>query len=628
MKKDINISALFGLIAAFAYWFLALVGGRTTIIGVDTIGNIKAYIIFICVFLGFFFITYFLQIKGRIKHVNSIASAIINVCFLLLLCFLSYHAIRLYAPIWGGMVWKLIMILMAAFSTLVLFVTIQHETATISSLLKNVLIGIATLLLALVWYKSVETSNVFMHTEIYGTLYNVHHSSAYIDQIYAVFHAVPFMGGQADQYGHYGLFFAPVMRLMGSNVHSIAKIIGLLAALSAVLFMYSAFSALSKNSSKIICYVLLLFAGAIPVVNNIYWQTYPHRLIMPSIVMAYVTFIASKGIKKAHFIVGTVLCILGVVWSSDSGMVALLCWVAFIFALFVKRKGANIRSIFIGAFIAIGIVVVSVLVSWEIVNIYNYYVGGAPLTIYEYFGLNNSEYLAGLEASLEFWNMNHTFKIIILLYCFSRSFMGIILNESEKKGVYLEFTASIMALGLSTYYIHNTNAGNETTNLFYAMCLCSIISEYERNKTLSGKGLKDILTGDFGRILSMAIVVLSILLTALLGIRYVYYAEKMTLKYNSDAYDYYKFTDSVQEIKETIDQDTAGVGIGTSAIFLEMGRDRGTYRYGIEDVAFVEESKPDSFIIWQGYNDSYEGYKPAKRFKIDQETWIYYKKIE
>ncbi len=628
MKKEINISALLGFIVAFAYWVIALVLARNSIIGVDTIGNIEAYIIFICIFLGVFFIAFAVLTHVHIKHANHTPTIILNVSLLFLISFMFCKAIKLYAPIWAGVVWKLIMILLVSVSSLIILWALQNDTvAQLSTIFKAVFTVIAFLLLVLVWYKSVETSNVFSHIEFYGTLYNTIHSSAYIDQIYAVFYSVPFTGGQADQYGHYGLFFVPIIRIIGPNMHNIAKIIGLVAASTAALFMYAAYSSLSGKTSKIICYFLLFFSGAIPAVYNVYWQTYPHRLVVPAIIMAYVVFLGSKRIKLFHYFLGCCLCIVGLIWSNDSGLVALFCWTAFVFSSFIKQKGIAFRNIVLDFLICLVILCASVGIAWGVVNIYNHAIAGSFLSIFEYFGLNNMNYLVGLEEKLEFWDMHYIFKIIIFLYCLARSSSEIIIYKSNEKEDYLEFTASIMALGLSTYYIHNTYAGNETTNPFYIMCLCSITSRCEKINIPRTKETIKTFIGNTGKIASFSIAAFAIILMSLMGIRYIYFAKDMTLKYYSDVYDYSKFTESVEEIEKTINYDTAGVGIGTSALFFEMGRDRGTYRFGAEDLIFIQESKPDSFIIWQGYGDSYVGYKPVKSFKIDQETWTYYQKM-
>ncbi len=622
MKKESNLAIFIGLILAHAYWAYALTVGRDLILGVNQLGNIKTYVIFITLFAVSFLLSLLIFHWRKVQLSSKTASRVLSITCIVLFAFMSYQAIRLYAPVWKGSIWKIAVISLSLLISISIWAGVNYFQGSQGKIKGYAVTALSCLLVAISWYKCVETCNIFIHTDRFGTNYNVHHSSAYIDSIYAVFHNIPYRGGVTEQYGHYGLFFAPLLKLLGARVYTISKLLGLVAALAAVLFIYAGLRSIKKPVIRFLFIASLTFAGVIPVVYNIYWQTYPHRIIMLAVITAYILFVGNRKITIKYMIIGVALCTLGLVWSNDSGLVALGCWAIYVFTRVIKAKEANLSGILKGLAISALTVILSILLACGIVNAYNAMTGGNMLGLLSLMGLDTPGYFDELGSSdLEFWSANHSLKLVLFMTCFAWSFMGI---KGEDEGrcslaYHLAFTTSFIGLGMSTYYIHNTRAGNETTNLFLVICILCFLDMYEK---------KDSLKDDFREVFSFATACLATVVLSMVLINYIYQSGEATDKYYSKTYEYDIFEDYVKEIEAEIDEDTVGIGIGTSAIFLEMGRDRGTYRFADEDIKYIYENHPNSFIVWRGYQDSYEGYKKVKSFKLDQEKWNYYKRIE
>ncbi len=622
MKKESNLAIFIGLILAHAYWAYALTVGRDLALGVNQLGNIKTYVIFISLFTVSFLLSFLIFYWRKVQLSSKTASRVLSITCIILFGIMSYQAIRLYAPIWKGSIWKIAVISLSLLISISIWAGVNYFQGFQGKIKEYAVIALSCLFVAISWYKCVETCNIFIHTDRFGTLYNVHHSSAYIDSIYAVFHNVPYRGGVTDQYGHYGLFLAPFLKLLGARVYTISKLLGLIAALAAVLFIYAGFKSIKKPVIRFLLIVLLAFAGVIPVVYNIYWQTYPHRIIMLAVITAYILFMSNRKMTIKYIVIGGVLCTLGLIWSNDSGLVALGCWGIYVFTRVFILKGADLAGIAKGLGVSILTVILSILLASGIINVYNTITGGNVLGFLSLMGLDTPGYFNKLGASdLGFWDVNHSVKLILFMICLAWSFVAIKEEDKEQcsPAYHLAFASSFIGLGMSTYYIHNTRAGNETTNIFLVMCVLCYLEMFEK---------KNDLKNGFSETFSFSTACLATVVLSMVLINYVYQSGEVTDKYFSKTYDYDIYEGYVKEVAEEIEEDTVGVGIGTSAIFLEMGRDRGTYRFDEEDIIYIYENKPDSFIVWRGYEDSYEGYRKVKSFKFDQERWDYYKRIE
>lgn len=629
MKRTEEISTSLGLVVAFIYWVLCIRVYPNSLFGVDRIGNVGIYVVMIVTYFLAFFALEMLQHKLGFTVARKGVCISVNSVLMLITLTASTLAVRLYSPIWDDGIVSITVVLgtfLAAYLINTLNFT-KNGQRTYSKMQRILVLTSAYLLLSLVWYKSASSCNLFFHTDLFSTGYNVHHSSAYIDQIYAVLYGIPYEGGITDQYGHYGLFFYPVLKVFGANIYVIAKIMGVISALTAVLFFYSVTKCVKNKLSVILLYVFMLWAGVIPVVYFVYWQSYPHRLIMPALIMAYITFIQSRETKILHYVIGTIICMLGVVWSSDSGIVCLVCWGMYVFAKYIREKGLKISRVFCGITLAITILGLPIVLSWGIVNLYNSLVGGQFMKLISYWGLDNKEYFDWLRMKLELFSSQHTFKVIFFLICVSQGFIGMIKGRRENVDrLILEMTAGFIGLGLSTYYIHHTSAGNWLTNIFFFICLtCIWDSEVFGGRIETARAY---IEAEYSNAFIVSMKALASVLLVISLMEYTYYGSNVTLKYNSDAYNYGLFREEVREIQESIDDDTVGVGDGTSAIFMEMGRNRRTYKFNKEDLDYFENNLPDSFIM----SDRLElpetvadRYVVTKEFELDQIKFSLYR---
>lgn len=112
-----------------------------------------------------------------------------------------------------------------------------------------------------------------------------------------------------------------------------------------------------------------------------YWQLQPHRLVFPMLLAAYMLFCLRKkqSKKTARFWGGWLLCMLAVLWSTESGLFCIIGWCAGCIVRWWQQEPWYARgqwkrygALLLGA-------VLAVLGAIGLTNLYNLACGGAPI---------------------------------------------------------------------------------------------------------------------------------------------------------------------------------------------------------------------------------------------------------
>ncbi|NCC43739.1 MAG: hypothetical protein EOM18_09215, partial [Clostridia bacterium] len=171
-------------------------------------------------------------------------------------------------------------------------------------------------LTVLIFY-SMDTPNLFGRGE-WGDSY---HGHAYFNSIYNVYWGMPYTSELTSIYGHYGLIWKIPMELIGGDFR---KFVLLIAALGALTHL-CAFLVLHQISKSRILRAMGALAISYPILGmrgGYYWQVWPHRMIFPVLLLLYATLVLKKkkfGWKTA--LPGYVICLIGVVWNTETGMI-------------------------------------------------------------------------------------------------------------------------------------------------------------------------------------------------------------------------------------------------------------------------------------------------------------------
>ena len=362
------ISAMTGTVFAALFRYLTFKFPESAI-GIGTLGNIKAYLILVILWLGIFF-GLELLFENVIKRDMPKGFALVTACIEgSAAVFMSYQFYLVLGNtsnikhIVSCIIFVLVIILLASLGRGKLiskFFRISKETV----------LWVETAALAVIWYLASATVNTYEYFS-FGRTYNVYHSSAYIDSILNTYYGVPFTGLESELYGHYSVILLPFMKIFGMNTNTIGIILGLLAAASFIMLSACIIMAIESFAVRAAGILALGLYGV--TAYSIYWQSSPHRMIFPAIIIFVFTLAAKKKLfGNKIFYIGLVLPVLALVWNTESGAVVVVVW-ALLGAESILSKLPKLLRFVVSLAIS---VVASVAGALVILNIYNLSCGG------------------------------------------------------------------------------------------------------------------------------------------------------------------------------------------------------------------------------------------------------------
>lgn len=417
-----------------------------------------------------------------------------------------------------------------------------------------------------------------------------------MDSIYNVYKHVEFHGGLTDQYGHYALFFWVPLKIFGFSTKTIAGVCGVLSGLTYI-FAMSSFCRIVK--SNILRYLVIVVGGMYaisPMIGSIYWQLYPHRVIFPAITLFLTTVFKESRINAWKKCGAMLVMTMAVIWNFETGIICCLAWAAFRGNNVLQNEELSVRSMGRALGRAVGIVILPVAVAYGVVNIYNLFCGGmtALLGIKEFIGMVvDDACISSLCTPLEWGNMTYLHKVMIFLIylCWGVLHNHLFGKEGMKEKAGYAVVTGIIGLGLTTYYVNRTLAGDHLVNLFFVICLGLILdgmSQIDKNR----KHFREVHV--YNVIKYMAGVYALVVLLGC-GLESMGLYQGYVNKYNANAYSYEDFSAFAKEVAEVVPENTWAMGDGMSALYMELGWEKGTWGFG--DVQADEIPKQDTVFV-------------------------------
>lgn len=598
------IGGVVALIAALAYWFLALYLKPDGRIGVNALGNVTCYVIFVCLFLVVFSASYGIMRACNMKvisnvYLNGIVGGGLLICLELLAAPFLESVWDMPAPA---------TILFGAGGIAIYMKAIHNEKADADNFNACILI----ILGGIIWGIAVATSNTFS-TTVLNAEYNVHHTSAYIDSIYNVFKHIEFHGGLTDQYGHYGLFFYLPLKIFGFSTKTVAGVCGVLSGAAYILAMSSFCRIVKSNTLR---YLIIIVSGVYaiyPALLGIYWQTYPHRILFPAITMFLAASFAKKKIKIWKRCAAILVMTMAVIWNFETGLVCCMAWAAFRGMDVWQKESVSFKTMGYVVVRAACIIMIPVFGAYGTVNLYNLACGGtdALLGIKEFIGMAVDEsYITMLQTKLIWGNMIYLHIVVVSLVCLC---WGILHNHlfgkkgMEEKAGYAVVTG-IMGLGLITYSINRTTAGDDMGNLFFVICLGLML-----DGIVKVKRIEDLRNIHIYNIIRYAVALYVLVVLSGCSMQSVGVYQRYLNRYKTKAYSYEEFQTFAQEVAQGVPRDTWAIGEGMSALYMELGWEKGTWGFGAAQADEISEHNT-VFVSSVRYNLVPEHYKLEREF--------------
>lgn len=196
-----------------------------------------------------------------------------------------------------------------------------------------------------------------------------HHISAYYDEITYIAKGEPFRGGGSELYGHYAIFWRLPMMIFGNNLKVIGIVAGVVAAITFLFFILSIHRLFRLNFIKIMASLTLW--SALTSSRLIDFSIVLHRYVFLSIVLYLMVRWQKVDLSIKRRLIGYLICILALVWNTESGLCISLAWAVYIVIREIENKDRCFLLALKKFFIQIVIVCIEVVLFFASVELYN-----------------------------------------------------------------------------------------------------------------------------------------------------------------------------------------------------------------------------------------------------------------
>ena len=411
----------------------------------------------------------------------------------------------------------------------------------------------------------------------YSLLYIImpdwHHGTAYIESIYLVYSGVPYNFITTGIYGHYGIIYGLLLRIFSGDYIMLAHMIALVGAISTLACAYIIHTLVKKNYIRVIAILSCVLSIGVMRYRN-YWQLQPHRIVFPLIVAAYLTYmVKKKKFSVSNIIAGYAVCMLAVLWNTESGM---FCTVAYSIALVVhfwQSEPWYSKRMLVSYVGILGGIVAALAGAILVVNIYNLAVGGELILKEFFFPIFDGEYINGvlkydLVKGIQIWNLVLTTFMVLLLMAFAHT--KFIKADKNENDIAAPVYVAIAVLGLLNFsYYANRAAYFNLDICIQLVCIAAAILADRY-----ADSWKDIFTRRMTVIRGLCITVSFLLVITLtvLATQIVFCVQPLLRKNEDGIWDYNRFKDEAQEFFEIVPEDCLVLGSGASMYLLQLER--------------------------------------------------------
>ncbi len=378
--------------------------------------------------------------------------------------------------------------LMLAGTGICLFI-LRREPKEKNHKIRKIIRVVVSFLFALTTSIQFYAPNIFQ--DIQGGTY---HNHAYTNSILNVCWLVPYSQDMETLYGHYGILYMPVLKLLHRFFHidyltGIFLVSAIIAGISILLFLYI----LDYFAKRDLIFYLGMFAIGeyyfMLMQGGVYLQVHPHRMIFPVLLTALALW--EYKTARRHNILAVLLIALSFVWSTEVGIVimasfSLFRWVQNVTdgeAFSLRKMLLLLREIMIYAFLPF-------LLAAIIINGYNLLAGGTILDFAEFMYplISDRDYINNIELPLP--DVTHAWigSAILFLSVVSMVLFTVLFPDKDKKQFNpVLFLLGITSLGLMLYYINRPAEGSMFIVLFLMLSLQAAILQKSQNTYLAWK---------------------------------------------------------------------------------------------------------------------------------------------
>ncbi len=366
--------------------------------------------------------------------------------------------------------------------------------------------------------------NIFQ--DIQGGTY---HSHAYTNSIINACWLIPYSEDMESLYGHYGILFMPVLKLLHKCFHidyltGIFVVSAFLAGISILLFL-CILNCLARND--LIFYLGMFAIGEeyfMMMQGGVYLQVHPHRMIFPMILMALA--LQEYKNKKKYNIMAICMLTLSFVWSTEVGIVTMGAFALYRWAdeildgetFSVRKALLLIRELLLYVFIPFG-------AAYGIINGYNLLAGGSLLEFGEFMFplISDRNYIDQIELALPDVTHAWTGTSVLFMAALCPALLQIFWPERKEKGLRsFYFLLGIMGLMLMLYYINRPVEGSLFIILFLMLLLQAAILQKGQDVWVKRRDRKSSVFEESDRFLFLSLRIITTFLLFVMAFDSIY----------------------------------------------------------------------------------------------------------
>lgn len=596
MNKIIAFFAALVLTLVFAACCLEIPVLSSAIASVGNI-NLLTYgmllVLFCLLFVTFYGVADWKNTGRKIS--SSVAMAIVLVLAVAAGIFF-WQMFRMEGNVYGGVsdryVWhKLPLWLVALCLSVILilfFLYIRQNTMRLPQGAYYLLYGMLTVLIGYTYY----TPSIFVRG--YSDRLHAH---AYYNSIYNVMQGSPYSEMTTSIYGHYGILYRLPMKILGGDFIDFILLNAILGA-ACFLAMFLALHFLVKNGMLRILGAVAMTFPILSMRGGYYWQLWPHRILFMSLLLCLGAFcVRFRKMNKITCLCGYLLCVLGVLWNTESGMFCSVAWAGFWILWSLCREFWKWKHILRTMVLHLAGIAVCFFAAYGIVNLYNFLAGGTANSVREFlFPLLTTSYMDDL-LRVDLPEFPSAYLPVLVLFLLAVAwglshmscFRGNAQNNEQSAigdGALVPcyaFFAGVLALGQMSYFVNRAAYHNlDICHLPAILLICvtaqwgmEIVRRFRWKERLNWAPEK-LFQG------ALTAVSLGVLVTVSLGnlIQYGYNTDLKVAFHNKE--DIHQFA---AHIAANIPEDTYGFGIGVAEIYSMLRWDTGCYTLDFSDIS-------------------------------------------
>lgn len=199
-----------------------------------------------------------------------------------------------------------------------------------------------------------------------GRWEDVYHTGTFYNTMFFTAAGEPFRGGLNQMYGHFALFYKIPMLIFGNNMRTVGVTTAFFAAVAVFLVLLSVDRILSSDISRLISGMVLI---AYLITDYLYLQSFPLRMLWSFVLLYYCVIIKDKKMTMTKRMLGYIICVLAIIWNTESGLVCAVSWAVCIVLHSEKKK--SFKMIIRSGLVEILVVIAEVFAAYSTIKLYN-----------------------------------------------------------------------------------------------------------------------------------------------------------------------------------------------------------------------------------------------------------------